>query len=494
MSNQPTPALIPQPRQLHVFPGTFRFGGESDIRSELDPKLGAEGYMLTIDGNGVAISAGDDAGLFYARQTLRQLLPPDSAGPLDPIDASGVDLPHLHVEDEPEYPWRGFMLDSARHFLPAEFVLKMIDQLAALKLNRLHLHLTDDQGWRLPVPGYPRLTEVGGKRRETIVGYDTEKDDVEYDATPHGGAYTRAELEDIVRYAAERHITVVPEVDLPGHAQAAIAAYPHLGSGEPTEVRTRWGISSRILNLEDYTIDFVAEVLDEVLDIFPGGYVHIGGDEVPRKEWRESATAQRRMEEAGLADVEQLLGWFVERVGERVRSAGRRPVAWDEVVEGGAPKDTLVMAWRGVQHGVDAVRAGYDVIITPRPPLYFDFRQSEGPDEPVSFPEKPTTLADVFTFEPLPESLREEQSGDGRVIGTQANLWTEYVPTTDAAEYMTFPRVLAFAEIAWRPRLEEGTSRDLDGFLERVEQHLPRLDAAGIRYRPLDRDADTDAD
>ncbi|MFC0678496.1 beta-N-acetylhexosaminidase [Lysobacter korlensis] len=490
MSNQPAPALIPQPRQLHLFPGTFRFEGESDIRSGIDPQLGAEEYMLTIDGNGVAISGGDDAGVFYARQTLRQLLPPTASGPLDPIDARGVDLPHVHIEDRPEYPWRGFMLDVARHFLPAGFVLKVIDQLATLKLNRLHLHLTDDQGWRLPVPGYPRLTEVGSKRRESIVGYDNQTDDVEYDGTPHEGAYTRAELQHIVRYAAERHITVVPEVDLPGHAQAAIAAYPHLGSGEPTEVRTRWGISSRILNLEDYTLDFVTEVLDEVLDIFPGGYVHIGGDEVPRREWRESATAQQRMSEAGLPDVEQLLGWFVGRVGEHVRAAGRRPVAWDEVVDGGAPKDTLVMAWRGVQHGVNAVRAGYDVVVTPRPPLYFDFRQSESPEEPVSFPEAPTTLADVFRFEPLPDGLGDAQDGDGRVIGTQANLWTEYVPTTESAEYMTFPRLLAFAEVAWRPRLEEGESRDLDGFLERVEQHLPRLHEAGIRYRPLDGDTE----
>jgi hexosaminidase len=490
MSSQPAPALIPQPRQFHVFPGTVRFSGESGVRSVIDPQLGAEAYMLTVDGNGVQISGGSDAGVFYARQTLRQLLPPSGAGPLDPIEASGVDLPHLHIEDRPEYEWRGFMLDVARHFLPAEFVQKVIDQLAALKINRLHLHLTDDQGWRLPVPGYPRLTEVGGRRRETIVGYDDETDDVEYDGTPHEGAYTRGELEELVRYAAARHIVVVPEVDLPGHAQAAVAAYPHLGSGEPTEVRTRWGISDRILNLEDYTLDFVSAVLDEVLDIFPGGYVHVGGDEVPRKEWRESAAAQQRMAEAGLPDVEQLLGWFVGRVGERVRAGGRRPVAWDEVVDGGAPKDTLVMAWRGVQHGVKAVRDGYDVIITPRPPLYFDFRQSADPREPVSFPEAPTTLEDVFRFEPLPEPLRgEARDGDGRVLGAQANLWTEYVPTTDAAEYMIFPRLLAFTEAAWRPPLEEGATRDLDGFLRRVEQHLPRLEAAGVRYRPLGTDA-----
>jgi hexosaminidase len=491
MLNQPAPAFIPQPRQFHLFPGTFRFSGESDIRSAIDPTLGPEAYMLTIDGNGVAISGGDAAGVFYARQTLRQLLPPSAAGPLDPIDAAGVDLPHLHVEDRPEYEWRGFMLDAARHFLPVEFVHKMIDQLAALKLNRLHLHLTDDQGWRLPVPGYPKLTEVGGRRRETVVGYDTEQDDVEYNGIPHEGAYTRAELEDIVRYAAERHIVVVPEIDLPGHAQAAIAAYPELGSGAPTEVRTRWGISSRILNLEDATLDFVSAVLDEVVDIFPGGYVHVGGDEVPRQEWCESPTAQQRLAETGLPDAEQLLGWFVGRVGERVRAGGRRPVAWDDVVDGGAPKDTLVMAWRGVEYGVQAVREGYDVVITPRPPLYFDFRQSSDPEEPLSFPEAPTTLADVFRFEPLPEALRGgSQNGNGKVLGAQANLWTEYVPTTDAAEYMVFPRLLAFAEVAWRAPLEDGVRPDFDAFLERVEQHLPRLDAAGVRYRPLGNDTD----
>jgi hexosaminidase len=488
MPNHVAPALIPHPRNLHRSPGMFRFTGESDIRASVDAALPDEAYTLQIDPTGVTIRGGDEAGLFYARQTLRQLLPTTSAGPLDPLTGE-ADLPHLTITDAPEYPWRGFMLDVARHFLPAGFVLKMIDQLALHKLNRLHLHLTDDQGWRLPVPGYPLLTEVGGRRRETIAGYDTERDDVEYDGVPHEGAYTRAELERIVAYAAERHITVVPEVDLPGHAQAAIAAYPELGSGEPTEVRTRWGISTRILNLEDSTLDFVGAVLDEVLSIFPGPYVHVGGDEVPRKEWRESAAAQRRLEETGLPDVEQLLGWFVARVGERVRADGRRPVAWDEVVDGGAPKDTLVMGWRSVGHAVNAVHAGYDVIITPRPPLYLDFRQSSSPDEPVSFPETPTTLADVFRFEPLPQLLhRAPEPGEGRILGAQANLWTEYVPDTDAAEYMTFPRLAAFAEGVWRAPIGPGGTRDLDEFLGRLEGHLPRLDAAGIRYRPLGHD------
>jgi hexosaminidase len=290
-----------------------------------------------------------------------------------------------------------------------------------------------------------------------------------------------------VRYAAERHIVVVPEVDLPGHAQAAIAAYRELGSGEPAEVRTRWGISSRILNLDDPTLDFVSAVFDEVLDIFPGGYVHVGGDEVPPDEWQESAGAARRLAEAGLPDVERLLGWFVGRVGERVRAHGRRPVAWDEVVDGGAPRDTLVMAWRGVQHGVRAVREGYDVVVTALSPLYFDYPQSADPEEPSSFRQPPSTLADVLRFEPLPADLRDgRRDGDGRVLGVQANLWTEYVPTAEGVEYMTFPRLLALAEVAWRAPVAEGRAPDFDEFVGRVERHLPRLDAAGIRYRPLD--------
>jgi hexosaminidase len=483
------PALVPAPRFVQVSPGRARLAGWSDVRCTIDPTLPREGYVLDVDEQGVVIRSGDDAGAFYARQTLRQLSTgpdPDSATGADEL--AGADVPYVHIADQPAYPWRGFMLDVARHFMPVDFVLRVIDQLAAHKLNVLHLHLTDDQGWRLPVPEYPRLVEIGASRRETIVGYDDEREVAEYDGEPHAGSYTRAQLEQIVRYADERHITVVPEVDLPGHAQAALAAYPHLGSGEPAEVRTRWGISSRILNVEDATLEFVSAVVDEVLRTFPGPYIHVGGDEVPRNEWRTSASASRRMEESGIPDVQELLGWFVAGVSRQVRAAGRRAVAWDEVVDGGAPKDTLIMAWRDTGRAIQAVREGYDVVMCPRDRLYLDIAQSNSPDEPISFPDLLVTLEDVFSFEPLPQELRN--AGEGRVVGAQANLWTEYAPAPARVEYMMFPRLCAFAEAVWRQPATDTNGRDFAEFRGRLTRHLARLDEAGVRYRALDDDVD----
>ncbi|BDZ46777.1 beta-N-acetylhexosaminidase [Naasia aerilata] len=380
------------------------------------------------------------------------------------------------------------MLDVARHFFPVEFVLRMIDQLAAHKLNVLHLHLTDDQGWRIPIPGYPRLTEVGAWRPETIVGFDHEEDEYERDGEPHGGAYTRAELEDIVAYAAARHIDVLPEVDFPGHASAAIAAYPKLGNGGRSEVRTRWGISTHILNLEEATLRFVQAVFDEVTSIFPSAYVHGGGDEVPKREWRESAKVQRKRVELGIDNEEELQGWFTAQVDRMLREKQRRLVAWDEVVTGGAPRDTVVMAWRSTGYGVDAALRGYDVIMSPSEYLYLDHRQSTNPDEPVTFPASPLPLARVFEFEPVPEGLREAygRPGCGRVLGGQVHLWSEYVPTVAHAEYMTFPRLCAFAEAVWRQPLAPGGTRSFPEFHRRLSHHATRLQAAGIRYRRFD--------
>jgi len=482
--------LVPAPVTVEVLPGTFLLDGEHGISRHLDSGLSGEAYVLDVTADGVSISAGGDAGLFYGLQTLLQLLPPDrlpsARRSLDAAlrESGPVQIPQLHIEDEPAYPWRGFMLDVARHFFPAEFILKLIDQLAAHKLNVLHLHLTDDQGWRLPVPGYPKLTEVGGWRPETLVGFDHERDEIELDGVPHGGAYTRAELEQIVAYAAERFIEVVPEVDLPGHATAAVAAYPELGNGPAAEVRMRWGISTNILNVQDETLRFVEDVMAEVASIFPSRWIHGGGDEVPKKEWRESAAVQERIADLGLADELALQGWFTGRVGDMVRGHGRRLLAWDEVVEADAPADTVVMAWRSTAHGVDAVRAGYDVVMSPSEYVYLDHRQSMNPGEPVTFPGSPLPLAKVFEFEPVPAALREdEQAGNGRVLGGQAHLWSEYVPTPRDAEYMAFPRLCALAEAVWRPPLAPGASRDFADFHTRLSLHVERLAADDIGYR-----------
>lgn len=495
MTQFPTLPLLPYPRVVQRSAGTYPLTSEHEIRETLDGYLSAEAYVLDVDDDGVAIRAGDDAGLFYGRQTLLQLLPPgsvtvdgsllDSApGYIDPLD-----IPHVHIEDAPAYRWRGFMLDVARHFLPADFVLKTIDRLAAHKLNVLHLHLTDDQGWRIPIPEYPRLTEVGGWRPETIVGFDGERENVDYDGVPHGGAYTREELERIVVYAAERHIEVVPEIDLPGHMAAALAAYPELGSGEPAEVWRRWGISTRILNVEEPTLRFVRAVLAEVASIFPSRYVHTGGDEVPKREWRASTSAQRKIADLGLADEEALQGWFTAQLGGILSEHDRQMVAWDEVVDGHAPTDTLVMAWRSAAHGIHAVRAGYDVVMAPSEHVYLDHAQSTERFEPVTFPHGIVSLRTVFELEPTPVALAEDPPTDeprGTILGAQANLWTEYVPTTEHAEYMMFPRVCALAEAVWRQPLGAGETRDFEEFRGRLVPHLERLTAAGVRFRPLD--------
>jgi hexosaminidase len=482
--------LVPAPVSVDLLPGTFLLQGEHQLRRRIDRTLSGEEYVLDVYDRGVAIRAGGNAGLFYGFQTLLQLLPPERLARArrslaDELRTGGpVELPRVHIEDEPAYPWRGFMLDVARHFFPAPFILKLIDQLAAHKLNVLHLHLTDDQGWRIPIPGYPKLTEVGGWRPETLVGFDHEREDIELDGQPHGGAYTRAELEEIVAYAAARFIEVVPEVDLPGHSTAAVASYPEFGNGAPADVRQRWGISTRILNVEDATLAFVDDVMAEVADIFPSLWIHGGGDEVPKKEWRESPAVQARIAELGLGTEVALQGWFTGRIDEMVRRHGRRLVAWDEVVEADAPDDTLVMAWRSTAYGVAAVRAGYDVVMSPSEYVYLDHRQSTNEDEPVTFPASSLPLITVFEFEPTPLELRTDRRPEhGSVLGGQANLWTEYVPTPTHAEYMAFPRVCAFAEAVWRPALRPGESRDFADFHARLSRHTERLIAEDIAFR-----------
>jgi len=483
--------LVPRPARIEVLDGDLLLGSESQVHRSVDPSLPPEAYVLDVGPDAVTIRGGSDAGVFYGVQTLLQLFPAERLtrpALVDALAPGPVGVPRVLIEDRPGHPWRGFMLDLARHFFPVEFLLATIDQLAAHKLNVLHLHLTDDQGWRLPVPGYPLLTEVGAWRTATIVGFDHNENEYDHDGLPHGGAYTREELQLVAAYAAERHITVLPEVDFPGHVNAAIAAYPDLGNGTGTRVRTRWGISPHILNLEESTLRFVRAVLDEVMDIFPATYVHCGGDEVPKEEWIDSPAVQRRREELGLRDEEALQGWFTGRMDEMVRARGRRLVAWDEVVMGAAPKDTLVMAWRSTEHGIHAALAGYDVVMSPSEWVYLDHRQSTNPDEPVTFPDSPIPLARVFAFEPVPEVLRRLAGtpGCGRVLGAQAHLWTEYVPSERAAQYMTYPRLCAFAEAVWRQPLEPGAGRDFADFHRRLTRHIARLRAAGIAYRTFD--------
>ncbi|MBB6170694.1 hexosaminidase [Nocardiopsis mwathae] len=451
--------------------------GDAEIGLRVDPGAGLdpEGYRLDIDEAGARIVGHDPAGVFYGAQTLRQLLPPAAYRRAATAGAGSWVLPTAHVTDGPRFGWRGCMLDVARHFLPKHDVLRFIDLLAMHKLNVLHLHLTDDQGWRIEIRRYPRLTEVGAWRRETQVGFGRP---TVFDGRPHGGFYTQDDIREIVAYAADRHITVVPEIDIPGHSQAAIAAYPELGEGEPVEVGREWGVTEGVLNVTDATLDFYRHVFDEVLDLFPSRYICVGGDECPKGPWKASASAQRRIAEEGLADEEELQSWFIRRFDAYLTERGRRLLGWDEILEGGLAPGATVASWRGTEGGIAAARAGHDVVMCPTRTSYLDYRQSDAPTEPIPVGTV-LTLADVYTAEPVPSELAATPDA-GRVLGAQANVWTENMDSPRTVDFMAFPRLAAFAEVVW-----SAPDRDYAGFLPRLRTHLARLDAAGVEYRPL---------
>jgi hexosaminidase len=449
--------------------------------------LAEEGYRLRTGDGRVTIEGGAAAGTFYGVQTLRLLLPPSTLRDTPAAAVSVLEIPAVEIEDVPRYRWRGMHLDVARHFMPGQWVLRLIDLAALHKLNVLHLHLTDDQGWRFPVERYPRLTEVGAWRRESVAGHAREK---RFDGIPHGGCYTRADLAEIVAYAARRHMTVVPEIDLPGHMQAAIAAYPELGNtdaviagaagqpAKPLQVWTHWGISRHVLNVEDATVEFCRNVLDEVMDVFPGPYVHLGGDECRSGEWQVSPRAKRRKRSLGLRAERQLQGWFMAQVASGLAARGRRMVGWDEVIDAGGPADAVIMAWRGDGHmGRWAAELGHQVVMAPEYYTYLDWAQSEDDSEPLAISDA-TTVRDVYEFDPMPRGL--SATAAGHIIGAQCQLWTEYVPDPRHAEYMYFPRVCAFAEVVWSP-----PGGQYAEFEDRLERHLRWLDARDVNYRPL---------
>ncbi|KAF3465692.1 beta-N-acetylhexosaminidase [Streptomyces sp. Tu 3180] len=470
------------------------------IGLRLDPALGPEEYRLVSDRDGVLVDGGGAAGVFWGAQTLRQLLGPDAyrRAPLDRDRAWTV--PHVRIEDAPRFRWRGLMLDTARHFIPKEGVLRYIDLMAVHKLNVLHLHLTDDQGWRIEIRRYPRLTEIGSWRARTKIGHRASP---LWDDRPHGGHYTQDDIREIVAYAAERHIGVVPEIDVPGHSQAAIAAYPELGNTDVVDTASlavwdTWGINPNVLAPTDHTLRFYEGVLEEVLELFPpfpadtgaatppaplssfSSFVHIGGDECVKDQWRASATAQRRIADLGLKDEDALQSWFIGHFAGWLAARGRRLIGWDEILEGGLAPGAAVSSWRGYAGGVAAARAGHDVVMCPEQQVYLDHRQDAGPDEPVPIGYV-RTLEDVYRFEPVPPELTPEEAG--RVLGTQANVWTEVMEDLGRVDYQVFPRLAALAEVAWS-FLPAPAERDVAGFERRMTAHYRRLDALGVAYRP----------
>lgn len=512
-------AIIPQPVQLEKTKGLFTFAGQVSLKmgankevekvgqyfknylqeiSGMDVglnqkadkviefllvsnvELGAEGYLLSVKESAILISANTAQGLFYGVQSLIQCLPAIRTN-------ESLAIPAMEIKDYPRFKWRGMMLDVGRHFFSTEFIKEFIDLLASYKMNTFHWHLTEDQGWRIEIKKYPKLTQVGGFRKATTTGHNKGTDGL-----PYGGYYTQDQIRDIVRYASERHVTIVPEIELPGHSSAAIAAYPELSCfpSEPTkpaglavwsgqikgkEVQQSWGVFEDVYCPTEFTFKFIQDVMDEVLALFPGPYIHVGGDECPKESWKRSEFCQQLIKEKGLKDEHGLQSYFIQRVEQYLNSKGRRLIGWDEILEGGLAPNASVMSWRGETGGIEAAKMKHDVVMTPGSPVYFDHYQGDPATEPMAIGGF-NTLKRVYHYEPIPKEL---SAADAKyVLGAQANLWTEYIPSVEQAEYMILPRMLALSEVVWSPE----ASKNWTDFNNRLKPHLAAFESRGIRF------------
>ncbi len=466
------------------------------------------GYVLDIEPAGVTVTVADLSGAHSAVQSLRQLAGPQ-AFRTAAIAERPLSIGTGRIEDHPRFGWRGVHLDVSRHFMPAREVIRFIDNAAAHHFNVFHFHLTDDQGWRMPIDRYPELTEVGAWRPRTQVG--NAYVDPEFEERPHGGRYSKDELREIVAHARSRGVTVMPEIDVPGHVEAAIAAYPQLSStGEPGSVLTTWGISRDVLNPSYESLEFFKHVLDEVVEIFDSPFIGIGGDEVPTGAWRKNPDIIAHAESLGLASVTDLHGWFLGQLATYLESHDRRAVVWDEGLSEHLPRSAAVTSWRGIEAGAIAIKGGHDAVMAPEQVLYLDHRASDHPEEPipVGFVR---TVEDVLAFDPLPPEVIAAHPeldavehadvmvpfpGDrpvaadgeqGALLGAQAQVWTEHLDNPRRVDYATWPRLAAFAEAAWSPHMDRTPGSDASlAFMERLKKHLTVLDGLGIEYRPLD--------
>ncbi|MBW8709422.1 MAG: family 20 glycosylhydrolase [Alphaproteobacteria bacterium] len=455
--------LVKRSRGLQLNAGTGEQSGAISLR--LAPGLGPEAYRLDVAPGGATITASTRAGLLYGAVSLWQLLTQEQSA------ATSIELASVHITDSPRFGMRGLMLDSARHFQSAAFIKSFIDTMALHKLNVLHWHLTDDQGWRIEIKKYPRLTSIGAWRTPDQAGLK-EIDPTTGRPRPYGGFYTQDQIRDIVAYARDRNITIIPEIEMPGHATAAIAAYPELGSGEaPRGVETGWGIFPQLYNIDDKTFGFLEDVLTEVMALFPSSYIHIGGDEAIKDYWKSSPKIQAQMRALKIADEKALQGYFTARIEKFLSGHGRRLIGWDEILEGGIPASASITSWRGLDGGITAAKSGHDAVLSPEKPLYFDWRQSSGAGEAPGAG-RINILREVYDFNPALDALTPEQQR--HIVGIQANTWTEYLAQDDLVANAVFPRAAALAEVAWSP-----APKDWDGF-------LARLPAQYGRYRMLD--------
>lgn len=511
-----TLAIFPQPQQIEILEGAFRLDEETMIfttpnaesvahyladllrpatgfdllvtvgESEADnviqlttvdapDLLGDEGYQLDVGSTGVVIRAQSARGLFYGAQTLRQLLPVAVEG--DEI-AEGMDwlVQAVSITDQPRYRWRGLHLDVGRHMFPVDFIKKFIDTMALHKFNTFHWHLTEDQGWRIEIKKYPKLAEISSRRSATPFPHDRKT----LDGVPYGGYYTQDEVRDVVAYAQDRFITVVPEIEMPGHTQAVLAAYPELGcTGGPYEVQTYWGIWPDVFCAgNEQVFTFLEDVLEEVFALFPSEFIHVGADECPKDRWEKCPKCQAVLAREGLGNEFELQSWFIRRMEGFLNENGRRLIGWDEILEGGLAPNATVMSWRGSKGGIEAATAGHDVVMTPNTHCYLDYYQSEDTESEPSAIGGYLPLKHCFLLDPVAGIPKDKHH---HVLGGQGNIWTEYIQTGDHVEYMAYPRAVAIAEAVWTAV----SDRDFDEFKGRLPAHLRRLDALGVNYRPL---------
>lgn len=504
-------SIIPQPQKLNISNGKFLFKSSTSIISSDELKNesdylnklieGALGYQLTVtskkkDSNcielvldasveqlegykievtyeKIIISGKTNQGVFYGIQSLRQLMPADIENQENLINE--LTIPACEIEDYPKFSYRGMHLDVCRHFFPVDFIKKYLDLIALHKMNTFHWHLTEDQGWRIEIKKYPKLTEIGAFRKETMV----EKNFDPYigDGKSYGGFYTQKEIKEIVAYAKSKHITVIPEIELPGHSLAAIASYPNLGNtGEQYEVATKWGVFEEIYAPKEETFQFLEDVLTEVMELFPSKYIHIGGDEAPKNQWKESLQAQEVIKREGLKDEHELQSYFIKRIEKFLNSHGRNVIGWDEILEGGLAPNATVMSWRGTEGGIAAAKQKHNVIMTPGHSCYLDHYQTEDREnEPLAIGGK-TTVEDVYNYNPLPEELSADEQK--YILGAQGNVWTEYMKTTNHVEYMILPRMSALSEVVW----SNSKKSSFEDFKVRLTKLRNRYDALKLNY------------
>ena len=432
---------------------------------------GDEGYTLDIGRKSVLITANTTKGIFYGIQTLYQML--ISGKTVMENGRRFIILPIVSIEDMPRFKYRGMHLDVCRHMFPVEFIKKYIDLLAFYKFNAFHWHLTEDQGWRIEIKKYPKLNEIGSWRKETLVGHGG-KTPFTYDGIPYGGYYTQNEVKEIVAYAQERMITVIPEIEMPGHSLAALASYPELGcTGGPYEVATKWGVFEDIYCTKEETFDFLENVLVEIIELFPSEYIHIGGDEAPKTRWMECVTCQKTINREGLKDEKELQSYFIQRMEKFLNKYDKNIIGWDEILEGGLAPNATVMSWRGTEGGIEAAKMNHDAVMTPGSHCYFDHYQANPKSEPLAIGGY-TTLEKVYSYDPIPLDLSEIDSE--HILGAQGNVWTEYMISPEHVEYMILPRMAALSEVVWTG------NKDWIYFQKRITDHFKIYEILGYNY------------